>query len=214
MYIDGGNNLSTENGDCDGFFDLDANSCTEFTGPPTPNISPTTTSAPSMSFQPSLFPSVHPSMIPTKTPTEVPSQSPTRSSSPTISVSPSMAPTSVVDSKCDEVVQDNGEPCVPIESWNVFIQAIGNASDHLVVCSFDIMNDSGLAAVIGKNISILCPSQACTIVGAGVHLRIQGGNMHNLISGLTFRESEQAAVHIETSSRLATTTFCQCKFMK
>jgi hypothetical protein len=166
-----------------------------------------------MSFQPSLPPSVHPSMIPTMTPTDVPSQSPTSSPSPSISVSPSMAPTSVVDSKCGELEQNNGEPCVQIESWNAFLQAIGNASDHLLVCSFDIMNDSGLAAVIGKNISILCPSQTCTIVGAGVHLRVQG-DTYILISGLTFRGSEQSAVHIETSSRLATTTFCQCNFLK
>jgi hypothetical protein len=213
VYIDGGNNLSTENGGCDGVFDLDADSCTEFTGPPTSSVSPTTTSAPSMSFQPSLSPSVHPTTIPTTTPTEEPSQSPTRSPSPSISVSPSMAPTTVVDSKCGEFEQDNREPCVQIENWNAFLQAIGNASNYLVLCSFDIMNDSGLAAVIEKDISILCPSHNCTIVGAGAHLRVRG-DTYILISGLTFQGSEQSAVHVETSSRLATTSFCQCNFSK
>lgn len=223
VFIDGGNNLSTKNGGCDGFFDLDADSCTEFTNPSgvsvtpivsmAPSVSPTTRSAPTGSSQPSAPRSANPSTSPSMTPTDAPSQSPTRSSSPSISFSPSMAPTSVEDSKCGDLEQYNEEPCVQIENWTAFSEALGNASDHLVLCPFAITENSGLVGVIDRDITIVCPLHNCTIAGTGAHLRIQG-DTDVLISGFTFKGSEQSAVHVMTSSRLATTTFCQCDFWK
>jgi hypothetical protein len=124
-----------------------------------------------------------------------------------------MAPTSVEDSKCGDLEQYSGEPCEQIENWTAFLEAIGNASDHLVLCPFAITNDSGLAAVIDKDVTIVCPLHNCTIAGAGTHLHVQG-DTNVLISGLTFKGSEQSAVQVKTSSRLATTTFCQCDFLK
>lgn len=172
-----------------------------------------TTSPPKGSLQPSVSPSAYPSTSPSMTPTDAPSQSPTRSPSPSISISPSLAPTSVEDSKCSDLEQYAGEPCVKIENWTAFSEALGNASDHLVLCSFAITNNSGLAALIDRDITIVCPSHNCTVAGTGAHLRIEG-DTSVLISGLTFNGSEHSAVQVMTSSRLATTTFCQCDFWK
>ena len=242
VAIDGGNNFSTNNGDCDGFFDWGANFCIEFaealsSPAPTstsplgmfPSISPSM--SPSRSFAPSVSPSFRQSQIPTNVPSNAPSQAPSRSllptsppsdlpsQTPTISLAPSnlptisMAPTSVVYGICGDLAQYQSEPCVTVTSWSAFLAEIDGALGTVIFCSFSVMNINGTAAVVDKDINIVCPSRSCNIYGNASHLHVKG-DTQVLISGITFTGSKHTAVHVMTSSYSAVTAFCSCGFYK
>lgn len=221
VTIDGGNNLSFNNGDCDGFYDWSSDVCTEFAGPPS-TLAPTTTPLPTS--YPSVTPSVAPSSSPTTLspsisiapstfPSAIPSESPTVSAVPSVAPTISMAPTSVAEGKCGDLEQYEDQECVTVNNWSSFVAVIASTSDTVVFCAFRIMNDSDGPVLLNKDINIHCPSESCVIYGPGTHLRVEG-DTQVLVSGFTFTGSQHTAVQIRTTSYSSVTTFCKCDFNK
>lgn len=221
MAIDGGDNISIDNGDCDGFYDWSEQTCIEFSGAPT-SLVPTTTAIPSMlpSSSPSVLPSLSPttseptvSLAPSLPPSSAPSQSPSVSIAPSASPSISMAPTSIAYSLCGDPSQYLDEECVSVDTWSEFHSAISNATDHIVFCPITIQNDNGQPVVVDKNIQVYCPTNSCVIFGTGTHVRVLG-DTKTLFTGFTFTGSNQTAIQIRTESYSSVTTFCKCGFNK
>lgn len=221
VVIDGGDNLSINNGDCDGVYDWSVDVCTEFVGPPS-SPAPATTSVPSYSPSgtPSIVPTYSPttsaptvSMAPSNSPSDTPSIAPTVSVAPSLSPTISMAPSSVAESKCGDIEEYTDAACLAVNDWNSLVDAIKSASDTIVLCAFSIMKDSDLPLLLNKDMSVYCPSQSCVIYGPSTHLRVEG-DTRVLVSGFTFTGSQQTAVQIQTKSYSAVTTFCNCAFHK
>lgn len=221
VAIDGGNNLSFNNGNCDGFYDQSDGICFEFAGPPS-SAAPTRTPLPT--YYPSVTPTVAPSsspttnapsisMAPSTSPSSAPSQSPTISAAPSVAPTISMAPTTVAKGKCGDLEQYEDQGCVVVNDWTSFVAALESASGAIVFCSFTIMHDNDVPAILNKDINVHCPSESCSIYGPSNHLRVEG-NTHVLVSGFTFTGSQQTAVQIRTTSYSAVTTFCGCDFNK
>ena len=220
VTIDGGENLSINNGDCNGFYDWSANTCTEFASPPT-------TSAPTITRMPTVSPSSSPSVSPTNSPTisleptitmaptispsSSPSQAPTVSAAPSVAPTVSMEPTSIAQSRCGDLELFKDQACQSISSWDDLLSAVANASDVVILCPFAIPNDSGVPIILNRDIDIHCPSRSCVVYGNGTHLQVEGDNQ-NVISGVSFTGSQNTAVQIRTTSYSSVTTFCKCNF--
>lgn len=221
ITFDGGDNLSVDNGDCNGFYDWSTSVCTEFVAPlasPPPTITPFP--SPSPSFSPSALPSTSPttaaptiSQIPSSSPSFVPSSIPTVSLAPSMTPTVSMAPTTVVYSKCGDLDQYEDQACQSVDSWRTLLSTIASTPDVAVFCPFTIMNDSGEPLVLDRDIVLHCPSKSCVIFGSTVLLRVEGVTQV-LISGFTFTGSQETAVQIRTKEYSSVTTFCKCGFNK
>jgi hypothetical protein len=203
VTIDGGDNLSVNNGDCDGFYDWSASTCTEFVTGPT--ITPVPSSSPSSAPSFSAVPSSAPSYIPT--------QAPTVSAAPSAIPTISMAPTSVVYSFCGDLEQYQDQDCLSVDSWSDFVSAIASASGTIVFCAFTIKNDADGPVIVDKDINMHCPSRSCVIYGPSTHLRVEG-DTQIVVSGFTFTGSQRSAVQVRTESYSSVTSFCKCKFIR
>jgi hypothetical protein len=116
-----------------------------------------------------------------------------------------------------------GTTCLEINHWSDFGAAIDDSAtgSELLLCPFDIKTeDAHETAVIERGLTLRCmrktEEDACIIRGTGTHVRVATSD-DTLIQGLSFRESDDYAVHIvsktEDASK-ATHTFCHCSLIE
>lgn len=114
--------------------------------------------------------------------------------------------------------------CLEINNWSDFCSAIDESAtgSELFLCPFDIKKeDTHETAAIERGLTLRCMRKTeedapCIIRGTGTHVRVATSD-DTLIQGLSFRESDDYAVHIvsktEDASK-ATHTFCHCSLIE
>lgn len=107
--------------------------------------------------------------------------------------------------------------CTQVNYWNDLKTTIASSNGVVVLCPFDITKTDPDPILIDKGVTVMCrkasDNDECTIRGAGEHIRsISHGEV--VIVGLTFTESDEHAVYIQSGIPESVHTFCDCTFEK
>jgi hypothetical protein len=122
---------------------------------------------------------------------------------------------------CPDFSPTQDEVCVDVSNWSEFLSAIEEStSGDLFLCPFKIdREETDEPAIITRGINIRCKrrleTDLCIIHGPGTHLKVATSD-DTSFQGLSFRESNDYAVHIVSNTEgasEATHTFCHCSLM-
>lgn len=123
---------------------------------------------------------------------------------------------------CQDFSPPEDGDCVDVSNWSGFLSAIESASgNELLLCPFDIEKaETDEPAIVMHGINIRCKrrleTDLCIIRGPGTHLFVATSD-DTMFQGLSFRESDNFAVHIVSDTEgasHATHTFCYCSLIE
>jgi hypothetical protein len=123
---------------------------------------------------------------------------------------------------CPDFSPTQDGDCADVSNWSDFLSAIESASGNdLFLCPFDIeKEETDEPAIVMHGVNIRCKrrleTDLCIIRGPGTHLKVATSD-DTLFQGLSFRESNDYAVHIVSDTegaREATHTFCYCSLIE
>lgn len=111
------------------------------------------------------------------------------------------------------------DSCIPVNGWNNLKAVFESATTGGVVylCPFDVTKTDRDPILIKKGVTVMCKklsgADECSIRGPGEHVR-STSTTEVVISGFTFKDSDEHAVYIESSIPTNVHTFCECLFEK
>ena len=109
------------------------------------------------------------------------------------------------------------DPCTPVNDWNGLKNAILGASENVVLCPFNVTKTDREPLLLEKGVTVSCRKSndldECTISGAGEHIRSVSPT-EVIITGMTFKGSDEHAVYIAGGLDTNVHTFCDCTFEK
>lgn len=107
------------------------------------------------------------------------------------------------------------DPCTHVNDWFTLKSLISSASGAVILCPFDIAKTDRDPILLRKGATVMCRKTSehdeCTIRGEGEHIRSTSLDQV-VFSGFSFKESDEHAVYIQSSSPTNVHTFCDCVF--
>ena len=107
------------------------------------------------------------------------------------------------------------EPCTQVNDWNELKSTILGATGVVVLCPFDITTTDRYPLSLSEGVTVMCRqtlySDECTIRGGGEHVHITSLT-EVVFHGISFKESDEHAVYIESGIDTNVHTFCHCTF--
>jgi hypothetical protein len=107
------------------------------------------------------------------------------------------------------------DACIEVKDWDELKRTITKSNGAVVLCPFNIAKTSRDPISILHGVTVMCRKASddddCTIRGEGVHIQ-SDSETEILFQGITFKESDEHAVYIQSGLDTNVHTFCDCRF--
>lgn len=125
------------------------------------------------------------------------------------------SPVRADDGICPDNKPAPTDPCTQVNDWNDLKTTITSATGDVVLCPFNITKTEREPLLLDKGVTIMCRKASdldeCIIRGVGEHFRIISLS-DVVIAGLTFKESDEHAVYIQSGVDTNVHSLCDCTF--
>jgi hypothetical protein len=109
------------------------------------------------------------------------------------------------------------DACIEVQNWDELKRTIAKSDGVVVLCPFNITKTSRDPISILYGVTVMCrktrDDDDCTIRGQGVHIQSNSNSETEILfQGITFTESDENAVYVQSGVDTNVHTFCDCRF--